>query len=181
MRYLLAAAHAASALAAPPSVASAESRLRPPRGISADVAAARHLFEANLDAIRRHDRAGYLACYLDSPRFALTGPTGFTLGYDSLAASAGSGWPDHFEALDLELTPLAPGRVYGTYRYRVRYGAGEQTGLSERWFVETPGGWKIEVSTHSPRSLGFQRPRARSWAGRCSSEPAGQRFATRWC
>src|SRR5438093_3904295 len=70
MRYLLAAA-----LAARPSVASAESRLRPPRGISADVAAARHLFEANLDAIRRHDRAGYLACYLDSPRFALTGPT----------------------------------------------------------------------------------------------------------
>jgi len=37
--------------------------------------------------------------------------------------------------------------VYGTYRYRVRYGADEQSGLSERLFMDTPGGWKIAVTT----------------------------------
>ena len=109
--------------------------------------AARRLFEANLDAIRHRDRAAYLACYLHSEGLARTGSTGFVLGYDSLAASAGSGWPDRFEALDLRLTPVRDGVVYGTYRYRVRYGAIEQLGLSERCFVETPAGWRIAVST----------------------------------
>ena len=38
----------------------------------------------------------------------------------------------------MRLTPLRPGVVYGTYRYRVRYGANEITGISERVFVDTP-------------------------------------------
>jgi imidazolonepropionase-like amidohydrolase len=42
---------------------------------------------------------------------------------------------------------VRPGLVYGTYRYRVTYGAEEQRGISERFFVETPAGWKIAVST----------------------------------
>jgi len=37
--------------------------------------------------------------------------------------------------------------VYGTYRYRVRYGSDEQTGVSERVFVKTPKGWRIAVTT----------------------------------
>jgi imidazolonepropionase-like amidohydrolase len=121
---------------------------------ASDLAAARRVFVANLDAIRRRDRAAYLACYLHSPGLARTGPTGFALSYDSLAASAGSGWPDLFEGLDLRLTSVQPGVVYGTYQYRVRSGATEQRGLSERFFIATPDGWKIAVSTAFPAPPG---------------------------
>jgi imidazolonepropionase-like amidohydrolase len=114
---------------------------------AADLAAARHLFEANLDAIRHRDREAYLACYLHSPDLARTGPAGFQLGYASMESTRSSSWPDHFEALDLRLSPVQPGVVYGTYRYRVRYGADEQSGLSERVFLATPDGWRIAVST----------------------------------
>lgn len=113
----------------------------------ADLAAARALFERNLDAIRKRDTAAYLSCYRRSEDLARTGPGGVALGYDGLAASAGEGWPDHFDAQDLKLVPISPGVVYGTYRYRVAYGADEQAGLSERWFLNTPEGWKIAVST----------------------------------
>src|SRR5262245_52111530 len=114
---------------------------------TSDLAGARGVFERNLDAIRNHDGQAYLTCYLHSPLLARTGGTGFSLGYDSLAASIGNSWPDHFESLDLKLTPIRDGLVYGTYRYRVRYGATEQSGLSERLFVNTSGGWKITVTT----------------------------------
>jgi len=123
-----------------------------------DLAAARRLFQANLDAIRHRDREAYLACYLQSPRLARTGSTGFLLGYDSLAASAGSGWPDRFEALDLRLVPVRDGVVYGTYRYRVRYGADEQTGISERLFLQTPAGWRIGVTSAFPALPGTPPP-----------------------
>jgi imidazolonepropionase-like amidohydrolase len=113
----------------------------------ADVAAARALFERNLAAIRSRDKAAYLACYLESPGLARTGATGFELGYDGLAKSAGEGWPDHFDAEDLRLAPVAPGIVYGTYRYHVRYGGREESGLSERVFLKTPAGWRIAVTT----------------------------------
>ena len=125
---------------------------------TADIAAARRVFEANLDAIRRRDRDAYLACYFDSPLLARTGPTGFELGFDSLRASAGSGWPDVFDARDLRLTWLADGVVYGTYRYRVRYGADEQSGISERVFRSTPQGWKIAVTTAFPALPGTPAP-----------------------
>jgi len=113
----------------------------------ADVLAARALFEANLDAIRGRDRAAYLACYLDSETLARTGPEGFTLGYGELAKTAGENWPDTFDASDLRLVSVEPGVVYGTYRYRVRYGPEEQAGISERVFVKTPKGWKIAVTS----------------------------------
>ena len=139
---------------------------------AADLEAARALFEKNLDAIRRHDRDAYLACYLNADTLARTGPEGPQLGYDSLAKETGEDWPDLFEGLDLQLVPIRPGLVYGTYRYRVRYGAREDSGISERFFVkigdgrtdraktgagatgggrtadgETGGGWKIAVTT----------------------------------
>ncbi|HEY2291328.1 MAG TPA: amidohydrolase family protein [Thermoanaerobaculia bacterium] len=114
---------------------------------SGDLAAARALFEKNLQAIRDKSRDAYLSCYLDSERLARTGPGGTELGYAGLAASAGKGWPDHIAADDVHLTPVQPGIVYGTYRYRVRYGGQEEAGLSERLFVKTPKGWKIAVST----------------------------------
>ncbi len=112
-----------------------------------DLAAARALFEKNLDAIRRRDKAAYLSCYLVSPKLARTGADGTALGYAAHEKSAGEKWPDTFDASDLELISVRPGIVYGTYRYRVRYGAEEQTGISERLFVSTPKGWKIAMTS----------------------------------
>jgi imidazolonepropionase-like amidohydrolase len=111
-----------------------------------DVAEARKVFEGNLGAIHAHDRAKYLSYYLHSERLVRGGPTGFSTGYDDFAKGAGSAWPDLIEGSDLHLTPLQPGLVYGTYRYRVRYGADEHSGISERLFVKTPDGWKIAVT-----------------------------------
>ncbi len=112
-----------------------------------DIAAARAVFERNLDAIRHRDRDAYLSCYLQSESLAKNGSAGLALGYADLAASVGSGWPDVFDAQDLKLVSLAPGVVYGAYRYRVRYGDVEQTGRSERVFRATPDGWRIAVTT----------------------------------
>ncbi len=114
---------------------------------SPDLAAARALFDANLDAIRHRDRDAYLACYLQAPTLARTGPEGAVLGYDDFLKQAGEEWPDLFEGQDLRLVPLRPGLVYGTYRYRVRYGDKEHTGLSERFFLKTDAGWRIAVTT----------------------------------
>jgi hypothetical protein len=80
---------------------------------SAEVAAARALFEKNLAAIRNRDRAAYLSCYLDSPGLARTGPEGSALGYSDFAKQAGDRWPDVFEASDLRLTPVQPGSCMG--------------------------------------------------------------------
>jgi imidazolonepropionase-like amidohydrolase len=117
-----------------------------------DTAAARAVFEANLAAIRDRNGKAYLACYLDSTNLPRTGPDGFELGRAGLAADLGKAWPDHIDAADLRLVSLRPGLVYGTYRYRVRYGGQEVAGLSERLFVKTASGWKITATT------AFQEP-----------------------
>jgi imidazolonepropionase-like amidohydrolase len=119
---------------------------------TSDLAAARAVFEANLQAIRDRDGRSYLACYLDSTNLPRTGPDGFELGRAGLAAGIGKAWPDHIDASDLQLVALKPGLVYGTYRYRVRYGSQEVAGLSERLFVKTTAGWKITATT------AFQEP-----------------------
>ncbi|HVG24389.1 MAG TPA: amidohydrolase family protein [Thermoanaerobaculia bacterium] len=111
-----------------------------------DLAAARAVFERNLAAIRNRDRDAYLALYLKSDRLVRTGPTGFLTGYEEFAKGAGGNWPDTIEATDMRLTPLRPGMVYGSYRYRVRYGAEEHSGISERVFIETPEGWRIALT-----------------------------------
>jgi len=122
-----------------------------------DVAAARRLFEANLDTIRHKDRKAYLACYLDSPTMAKSGPEGMTVGYDAFEKGTDS-WPDVYDAQDLRLTPVRPGFVYGTYRYRVRYGKEEHAGLSERFFVKTDQGWRIAVTTAFDAPAGTPPP-----------------------
>ncbi|MFL6291294.1 MAG: amidohydrolase family protein [Thermoanaerobaculia bacterium] len=150
-------------LAAPAGAASPEKDLAAARvdPVAADVSAAREVFEKNLQSIRDKDRDAYLSCYLDSDRLVRTGPDGFQLGYSGpqgLAATAGEAWPDHIAADDLRLTPVRPGLVYGTYRYRVRYGQEEVSGLSERLFLETPQGWRIAVSTAFPALPGVPPP-----------------------
>lgn len=110
-----------------------------------EVAAARAVFERNLDAIRSRNREAYLKTYLESDNFAASTLEGLVTGFDRFAAQESS-WPDTFDASDLELVRIAPGVVYGTYRYRVRYGTDEVSGLSQRVFVETDDGWKIAVT-----------------------------------
>jgi imidazolonepropionase-like amidohydrolase len=127
-------------------------------GTDGDLAEARKLFRANLEAIRKKDRVAYLACYLDAPTLARTGPTGPRLGFESLAKESGDDWPDLFEGLDLQLVPVKPGLVYGTYRYRVRYGAREESGISERVFLRTDQGWRIAVTTAFPLPAGTPPP-----------------------
>ncbi|MCI0657084.1 MAG: amidohydrolase family protein, partial [Acidobacteria bacterium] len=104
------------------------------------------------------DREAYLACYLHSDSLVRTGSEGVELGFEPLAKSTGSGWPDFFEGLDLQLVPIQPGMVYGTYRYRVRYGAREEAGISERLFMKTSAGWRIAVTTAFPAVPGTPPP-----------------------
>ncbi|MEO8586146.1 MAG: amidohydrolase family protein [Acidobacteriota bacterium] len=114
---------------------------------SSDVDEARALFERNLAAIRARDKAAYLACYLDAKTLVRVAAEGPALGYEDFAKQAGEKWPDVLESSDLQLVAVSPGVVYGTYRYRVRYGAEEQAGLSERLFLKTPKGWRIAVTS----------------------------------
>ncbi|HEY8131164.1 MAG TPA: hypothetical protein VII12_04680, partial [Thermoanaerobaculia bacterium] len=91
---------------------------------SDDIAGARAVFEANINAIRQKNLDAYLSYYLHSLLLVRGGPTGFTTGYDDFAKARGP-WPESIEASDIHLTPLQAGWVYGTYRYRVRYAGGE--------------------------------------------------------
>jgi hypothetical protein len=114
---------------------------------AADSVAALALFRENIDAIHKRSSQRYLATYLQSPRLVRNGPQGPDYGYDDWAARRESTWPDTLIATDLTVVPIAPGVVYGTYRYDVRYGDSTSTGISERVFVRTPAGWRIAVTT----------------------------------
>jgi imidazolonepropionase-like amidohydrolase len=104
-------------------------------------------FRGNIGAIHDRDRATYLSFYLQSPRLARTGPGGVSWGYAGMTGGDPNAWPDTLVATHFEVVPLAPGVVYGTYRYRVVQG-GSQRGVSERVLVRQPdGNWKIAVST----------------------------------
>ncbi|HEX9148503.1 MAG TPA: amidohydrolase family protein, partial [Thermoanaerobaculia bacterium] len=138
-----------------PSILSAMLSAQP---AGSDVSAARAVFEKNLDAIRRRDKTAYLSCYWKSEKLARTGADGIALGYAAHEKSAGEMWPDTFDASDLDLVSVQPGIVYGTYRYRVRYGADEQTGISERLFLKTPDGWKIAMTSAFPAAPGTPPP-----------------------
>ena len=123
-----------------------------------ELAAARQVFEANLEAIRQRDRSGYLNLYWRSEKLARTGPEGVAYGFDAFEKTAGSNWPDTFEGRDLQLMRVRPGVVYGTYRYRVRYGAEEHSGVSERLFLSTPAGWKIAMTSAFDAPAGTPPP-----------------------
>ncbi len=132
---------------ADPAAVEAESTQR-----ASDLAAARAVFSANLRAIQERNREDYLGTYLNSDRLVRTGPSGFELGWEDLAAGAAptgsDDWPAELLARDLRLQWLQAGLVYGTYRYRVSFDGLEWVeGISERLFTKTEGGWKIAVTT----------------------------------
>ncbi|HEX9940066.1 MAG TPA: amidohydrolase family protein [Longimicrobium sp.] len=114
---------------------------------AADSTQALAFFRSNIAAIHRRDRPAYLRHYLQSPRLARVGPGGVAYGYQGLATPRDSTWPDTLVATHFEVVPVAPGVVYGAYRYRVAQG-GSSRGVSERVLVRQPdGSWKIAVST----------------------------------
>ncbi|HMG01066.1 MAG TPA: nuclear transport factor 2 family protein [Gemmatimonadaceae bacterium] len=115
--------------------------------ISSDTVEARQLFEQNIDAIHKRDRARYLATYLHTEALARNGPAGLELGYEGWSARRDSTWPDTLVAQNLRVHSIAPGVVYGTYCYTVTQKDTTSSGVSERVFVKTPEGWKIAVTT----------------------------------
>jgi ketosteroid isomerase-like protein len=120
-------------------------------GVSAasasDTVEARRVFEENIDAIHKRDRARYLATYLHTEGLARNGPAGLELGYEGWSARRDSTWPDTLIARNLRVHPIAAGVVYGTYCYTVTQKDTTSSGVSERVFVKTPEGWRIAVTT----------------------------------
>ena len=114
---------------------------------ASDTVEARRLFEENIDAIHKRDRARYLATYLHSSTLGRNGPGGLELGYDTWSARRDSTWPDTLIARNLRVLPIVPGVVYGTYCYTVTQKDTTSSGVSERIFVKTPEGWRIGVTT----------------------------------
>jgi len=118
-----------------------------PASIAVDTAQARALFEANIDAIHKRNRAAYLETYEHTPTLARNGPEGLELGYEGWSARRDSAWPDTLIARNLRVVPIRPGVVYGTYCYTVTQNGTTTSGVSERVFVKTAEGWKIAVTT----------------------------------
>lgn len=118
-----------------------------PLSLAADTVEARRLFEENIDAIHKRDRARYLATYLHTNSLARNGPTGLQLGYEDWSARRDSTWPDTLIAKNLRVLSVAPGVVYGTYCYTVTQKDTTSSGVSERVFIKTPEGWRIAVTT----------------------------------
>jgi hypothetical protein len=125
-----------------------------PPSAASDTIEARHVFEENIDAIHKRDRARYLATYLHTAGLGRNGPAGLELGYESWSARRDSTWPDTLVARNLRVLPIAPGVVYGTYCYTVTQKDTTSSGVSERVFVKTPEGWRIAVTTAFGLSAG---------------------------
>ena len=117
------------------------------RPAASDTVAARRVFEENIDAIHKRDRARYLATYLQTESLARNGPAGLELGFEEWSARRDSTWPDTLIARNLRVHPIAPGVVYGTYCYTVTQKDTTSSGVSERVFVTTAQGWRIAVTT----------------------------------
>lgn len=141
------AAALSAALLAAGCMTQSQSAVSPASFDASDTIQARRLFEENIDAIHKRDRARYLSTYIHSPTLARNGPGGLQLGYEDWSARRDSTWPDTLVAEKMRVVPLARGVVYGTYCYRVTQNKITTSGVSERIFVKTITGWKIAVTT----------------------------------
>jgi hypothetical protein len=120
-----------------------------------DSAAALDVFRENIDAIHKRNHPRYLATYLQTPQLTLGGLRGIQRGWMEWPARTDSNpsWPDTLIATDLRVAPLAPGVVYGVYRYRGIVKGKASVGISERVFVKTSRGWKISYTASFPDTL----------------------------
>jgi hypothetical protein len=102
----------------------------------------------NLAAIHRRDTEAYLAHYLDSPDFVVASADSLRRGFLVFAEArrASDEWPDTLIAAPPTLVWVAPGVVWGAFRFTVVQAGDTGRGVSERLFVKTGGGWKIKVT-----------------------------------
>jgi hypothetical protein len=126
----------------------------PSANTAADSADALAVFRENLNAIHTRNRARYLATYLQTPQLTRTGLRGNERGWEGWGArTQDGGWPDTLMVFDMQVAPVAPGVVYGTYRYIGVNGADSATGISMRVLVRTPQGMRIAVTGSWPDTL----------------------------
>jgi hypothetical protein len=123
-----------------------------PRRTSANTAAndsadALATFRENITAIHRRDQARYLATYVHTNQLVRHSPAGMETGYENWSARTSNAWPDTLIVQEMRVTPIAPGVVYGYYRYIGVPAPGDTlTGVSTRVFVRTPQGMRITVT-----------------------------------
>lgn len=112
-----------------------------------DSAEALAVFRENIAAIHNRDRSRYLATYVHTPQLVRHSPTGIETGYEGWPAINDNAWPDTLIVKEMRVVPLAPGVVYGYYRYVGVPTPGDTlTGVSTRVFVRTPKGMRITVT-----------------------------------
>ena len=104
-------------------------------------------FRENLDAIHKRNRARYLATYVHTERLVRHSPAALETGYAGWSAITDNSWPDTLIVKEMRVAPIAPGVVYGYYRYIGVPAPGDTlTGVSTRVFVRTPEGMRITVT-----------------------------------
>jgi hypothetical protein len=114
---------------------------------AADSAESLATFRENVDAIHKRDKARYLATYVHTERLVRHSPTALQTGYAGWPAITDSAWPDTLIVQEMRVAPIAPGVVYGYYRYIGVPSPGDTlTGVSTRVFVRTPQGMRITVT-----------------------------------
>lgn len=112
-----------------------------------DSADALATFRENIDAIHKRDKARYLATYVHTERLVRHSPTALETGYANWPAITDNAWPDTLIVKEMRVAPIAPGVVYGYYRYIGVPTPGDTlTGVSTRVFVRTPEGMRITVT-----------------------------------
>lgn len=112
-----------------------------------DSAEALATFRENIAAIHARSQARYLATYVHTDRLVRHSPAGMETGYENWPARKTNAWPDTLIVKEMRVTPIAPGVVYGYYRYIGVPAPGDTlTGVSTRVFVRTPDGMRITVS-----------------------------------
>lgn len=116
--------------------------------LARDSADAMATFRENLAAIHTRNKARYLATYVHTDRLVRHSPTALETGYEGWSAITDNAWPDTLIVQDMRVVPLAPGVVYGYYRYIGVPAPGDTlTGVSTRVFVRTPEGMRITVTS----------------------------------
>ncbi len=105
-------------------------------------------FRENIAAIHNRNKARYLATYVHTPQLVRHSPSALETGYDGWSAITENAWPDTLIVKEMRVVPLAPGVVYGYYRYIGVPAPGDTlTGVSTRVFVRTPEGMRITVTS----------------------------------
>lgn len=131
-----------------PRTAAAQRTSQEAASLARDSTDALATFRDNLAAIHTRDKARYLATYVHTDRLVRHSPTALDTGYEGWSAITDNAWPDTLIVQEMRVVPLAPGVVYGYYRYIGVPSPGDTlTGVSTRVFVRTPEGMRITVTS----------------------------------